>query len=98
MKTPITHAELKAQGLNTPDAQAAYDEAKREGELHDLLISMKEKAGINSKELAQRLGITPPAITRLEKKPHTASLTTLYRYADACGCELKIESKVSHEN
>ncbi|EAA0559105.1 helix-turn-helix transcriptional regulator [Salmonella enterica] len=86
----VTFDEVRAKALNTPEAQAAYEEAKREAMLFDLLQEMKNQAGINSKQLAERMGVTPPAVTRLEKNPTKASIATLDRYAAACGSHLKI--------
>ncbi|EJQ8295294.1 helix-turn-helix transcriptional regulator [Salmonella enterica] len=86
----VTFDEVRAKALNTPESQAAYEEAKREAMLFDLLQEMKNQAGINSKQLAERMGVTPPAVTRLEKNPTKASIATLDRYAAACGSHLKI--------
>ena len=43
-----------------------------------------------SKEAAESLGITQPAVSKLEKNASKASLTTLQRYAAACGVSIKI--------
>ncbi|WP_261150698.1 helix-turn-helix domain-containing protein [Serratia plymuthica] len=53
-----------------------------------MLQTLREDAGLSKTELARRLGVTPPAITRLEKRPPQASFTTLARYAHACGFHL----------
>lgn len=86
----IKHDVLRAKALSTPESQAAYEEAEREAMLFNLLQEMKIKAGMNSKQLAERMGVTPPAITRLERNPARASISTLDRYAAACGIHLKI--------
>ncbi|HHQ4314468.1 TPA: helix-turn-helix domain-containing protein [Serratia fonticola] len=55
---------------------------------------MRKQAGLSQAELAKRLGVTPPAISRLEKKSTHASFKTLRRYALACGfnCTFIIDS------
>ncbi|NHB61628.1 helix-turn-helix domain-containing protein [Photorhabdus sp. RW14-46] len=86
----IPFSEVKAQALSSPKAQAAYEAAKQEEELYELIQNMKQKAGINSSQLAERLGVTPPAVAKVEKNPMKASIATLERYAAACGVNLKI--------
>lgn len=86
----IPFSEVKAKALSSPKTQAAYEAAKQEEELYELIQSMKQKAGINSSQLAERLGITPPAVAKVEKNPMKASIATLERYAAACGVNLKI--------
>lgn len=86
-------AKLRAQALEEP---VDHDEAPNtvtENGIYCLLQSMRERAGISRAELAKRLDITPPAITRLEKRPSQASMTTLTRYANACGCTLYLSYK-----
>ncbi|WP_314726108.1 helix-turn-helix domain-containing protein [Serratia plymuthica] len=65
----------------------------RKTEIHALLQTLREDAGLNKTELARRLGITPPAITRQEKRPAQASFSTLARYAQACGFRLYLYYK-----
>lgn len=81
-------AKLRAQALEEPVDHSEAPNAVTENGIYGLLQSMRERAGISRAELAKRLDITPPAITRLEKRPAQASMTTLTRYANACGCTL----------
>lgn len=84
----LRRAKLRARALEEP----AYRDEERglsiESEVHELLQNMREQAGVSRTELARRLAITPPAITRLEKRAAQASITTLTRYAEACGFTL----------
>ena len=45
-------------------------------------------------QVAERMGIKPPAVTRLESSlssgRHSPSITTLRKYAEAVGCRLDI--------
>ena len=66
-------AKLLAQALEEPVYSAQAPELIAETEIHALLQTLREDAGLNKTELARRLGITPPAITRLEKRPAQAS-------------------------
>ncbi|CFR05205.1 helix-turn-helix domain-containing protein [Yersinia kristensenii] len=86
----IVFKELKAKALSNPEVKQAYDEADYELALVQLLYDMREKAGLSKTELAERLGVKPPAINRLEGNPLGASMRTLERYATACGAKLQI--------
>ncbi|GBU14489.1 hypothetical protein AwEntero_30900 [Enterobacterales bacterium] len=84
----LRRAKLRARALEEPAYRNEEQGLSVENEVHELLQNMREQAGISRTELARRLEITPPAITRLEKRPAQASITTLNRYAEACGFTL----------
>ena len=86
----IPYAEVKAKALQNPDVMAAYLAEKKEEELQELLADLRRRAGINSTQVAERMGITQPAVSKLEKNASKASVTTLERYAAACGASIKI--------
>ncbi|MEN4600749.1 helix-turn-helix transcriptional regulator [Pantoea agglomerans] len=86
----VSFAELKNKAFQNPDVLAAYRLERREEELQGLLAEMKGRAGLNSKQVAERMGISQPAVSKLEKNAIKASLSTLERYAAACGTSIKI--------
>ncbi|KZQ77620.1 transcriptional regulator [Klebsiella aerogenes] len=86
----IPYAEVKAKALQNPDVMAAYFAEKKEEELQELLADLRRRAGINSTQVAERMGITQPAVSKLEKNASKASVSTLERYAAACGASIKI--------
>ena len=86
-------AKLRAQALEEPVYSAQAPELIAETHIHAQLQTLREDAGLSKTELARRLGITPPAITRLEKRPAQASFSTLSRYAQACGYHLYLYYK-----
>lgn len=86
----VLYARVKAKALQNPDVLAAYLAQQKEEELHDLLLQMRGKAGLNSTQVAQRMGISQPAVSKLERHAVKASISTLERYAAACGVTLKI--------
>jgi predicted transcriptional regulator len=86
----IPFSEVKAKALQNPDVMAAYLAEKKEEELQELLADMRRRAGINSTQVAERMGITQPAVSKLEKNASKASVSTLERYAAACGASIKI--------
>ena len=72
-------AKLRAQALEEPIYSAQAPELIAETQIHAMLQTIREDAGLSKTELARRLGVTPPAITRLEKRPAQASFNTLAR-------------------
>ncbi|MFD0709438.1 helix-turn-helix domain-containing protein [Photorhabdus akhurstii] len=53
--------------LNGAESIAAYKEADKELELIQILFEMRERSGMSKTELADKIGIKPSGINRLEK-------------------------------
>lgn len=92
---PVSHdANAVAEWLQDPEFKAAYDAL--EGEYASLaeLLRARREAGLTQAEVAQRMGTTNSAVSRLEASllslKHTPSLATLRKYAAACGKKLEI--------
>lgn len=90
---PISHEEALKRLLDTPEAIAAYDEMSEELALLEQLTKWREQAGLTRAEVASRMGVTPPAISRLERNISKATWLTLRRYAAACGVTLTLAAK-----
>lgn len=91
MKTKgVSFAEVRAKALSNPDVKAAYEAEIREEQLRDLLEAMRKRANLTSTQVAERMGVTQPTVSKLERNIGSARLETLQRYATACGAELKI--------
>jgi DNA-binding XRE family transcriptional regulator len=88
----IPFNQVKDKLLNTPEAIRGYQEADKELALVEMLYEMREKAGLSKSALAERMGITPSAISRLEGNPLGASMKTLNKYAHACGANINIQA------
>ena len=55
------------------------------------MLKARARAGLTQDAVAERMGTTKSAISRLESAgKHAPSLATLKRYANAVGCELKV--------
>ncbi|ELS8927807.1 helix-turn-helix transcriptional regulator [Salmonella enterica] len=86
----VPYSEVRAKALQNPDVMTAYLLEKKEEELQELLSDMRRQAGLNSTQVAERMGITQPAVSKLEKNASKASISTLERYAAACGASIKV--------
>ncbi len=86
------HEEFRARARRRRGFQIAYDALETEYQVANELIAARARAGLTQDVVAQRMGTTKSAVSRLEGAgKHTPSVGTLQRYANAVGCELKIE-------
>lgn len=70
----------------------AYDALEAEYALAHEMLSARMRARLTQEAVADRMGTTKSAVSRLEGAgKHAPSMATLNRYADAVGCTLKIE-------
>lgn len=91
---PVAHDHQKF--LDKAQKREGFTEAYEALELEYLLASQmlkaRARAGLTQDAVAERMGTTKSAISRLESAgKHTPSLATLKRYAQAVGCELQIK-------
>lgn len=86
------HEAFLARARKRRGFQGAYDALETEYRVAKELIAARARAGLTQDAVAQRMGTTKSAVSRLERSGmHTPSIATLQRYADAVGCEIKIE-------
>jgi DNA-binding XRE family transcriptional regulator len=69
----------------------AYDALELEYQVVDQLLRARARAGLTQDAVAELMGTTKSAISRLEAAgKHAPSLSTLKRYATAVGCKLQV--------
>lgn len=91
-----THEQLVAKLVRRPGVRKEVERIEREeGALLDILLKARHAAGLTQAQVAERMGTQPPAVARLERSlatgKHSPSLTTLRRYAEACGKQLTLK-------
>ncbi len=70
----------------------AYDELEDKYSLVSELLRARSKAGLTQEAVAERMGTTKSAVSRLEAAGKLSpSVTTLKKYANAVGCEIEIK-------
>ena len=75
-----------------PGFNDAYDSLELEYNVASQMLKARTKAGLTQDAVAERMGTTKSAISRLEAAGrHTPSLATLKKYAAAVGCDLQIK-------
>jgi DNA-binding XRE family transcriptional regulator len=70
--------------------QAAYEALESEFSIADALIRARVEAGLTQAEVALRLGVTQPAVARMESG-RNISLKSVARYAGAIGRPITLE-------
>jgi DNA-binding XRE family transcriptional regulator len=75
----------------------AYDDLEEEYLLIREMLSARSKSGLTQEAVAELMGTTKSAVSRLESAgKHAPSITTLKRYAEAVGCNLEIKLVPKH--
>jgi len=70
----------------------AYDALELEYQVVAQLLRARTRAGLTQDAVAERMGTTKSAVSRLEGSgKHAPSLATLRKYAQAVGCELQVK-------
>jgi predicted transcriptional regulator len=85
--------DLKAARAGDSAVEAAYAAAKLAFELGEQVRAMREERGWSQRALAQRTGMTQPAIARFEAGGTTPTLPILERIANAFERTLSVELK-----
>jgi DNA-binding XRE family transcriptional regulator len=70
----------------------AYEDLEAEYTFIREMIEARLKSSLTQKEVAELMGTTKSAVSRLESAgKHAPSMTTLKKYAQAVGCRLEIK-------
>lgn len=86
------HAAFIERARERKGFSEAYAVLELEYALVSQLLRARARAGLTQDAVAERMGTTKSAISRLESAgKHTPSLSTLKKYAEAVGCELQVK-------
>lgn len=85
------HQAFLARANKRKGFSEAYASLEWEYQVVSQLLKARTQAGLTQDAVAERMGTTKSAVSRLESAgKHAPSLSTLKRYAEAVGCELQI--------
>ncbi len=91
---PVSHdheAFLK-KASKRKEFRKAYEDLEEEYRLTREMLAARSKFGLTQEAVAELMGTTKSAVSRLEADgKHAPSLTTLKKYARAVGCRLEIK-------
>jgi len=86
------HQAFLAKASKRRGFAKAYAALELEYQIVGQLLEARAKAGLTQDAVAERMGTTKSAVSRLESAGrHAPSLGTLKRYAAAVGCELQVK-------
>ena len=89
---PHDHKAFLAKAKVRKGFTEAYDALELEYQVAVQMLKARSRAGLTQDAVAQRMGTTKSAISRLESAgKHAPSLATLKRYASAVGCDLQVK-------
>lgn len=85
------HEAFLEKALKRKGFGKAYADLEGEYRLVRELLAARSRAGLTQEEVAESMGTTRSAVSRLEAAgKHSPSVTTLKKYAKAVGCEVEI--------
>ena len=89
---PHKHKQFLAKAHARKGFSDAYAALELEYQVASQMLKARSRAGLTQDVVAQRMGTTKSAISRLEGAgKHAPSLATLKRYASAVGCDLQVK-------
>ena len=81
----------EAIASRSPESQARIKEMADEMILEVGLQMMREELQSSQKQVAEAMGISQPAVTKLEQRGNDLKLATLKRYVEAMGGKLSLD-------
>lgn len=85
------HEAFVAKASKRKGFVEAYDALALEYQLANQMLKARSRAGLTQDAVAERMGTTKSAVSRLESAAkHAPSIASLKRYANAVGCELQV--------
>lgn len=92
MPVPHNQRAFLAKARARKGFSGAYNVLALEYQVAGQMLKARSRAGLTQDAVAERMGTTKSAISRLESaSKHAPSLATLKRYAHAVGCELQVK-------
>ena len=89
---PHDHEEFLVKAKKRRGFREAYENLEEEYMLIREMLSARSQSGLTQEAVAERMGTTKSAVSRLESAgKHAPSITTLKKYAKAVGCYLQIK-------
>jgi DNA-binding XRE family transcriptional regulator len=87
----LSHRVLYERQASVGGSISYYEDLADEYLLVRELLTARSRAGLTQEQVAQSIGTTKSAISRLEAAgKHSPSVATLKKYAEAVGCQVEI--------
>lgn len=89
--------ELRVKALENKDVKDVYNDLDAEFKLINQLIYMRKTAGLTQEEVANRMATKKSNICRLERFRSQPKISTIQKYAKACGFVFSFEFNTKSE-
>lgn len=83
--------QIHEQSMHNPEYRAAWEAEEVLECLQETLQKWRAEAGLTSAQVAERMGVKPPTVSRMERNATKMSYETLMRYARACGVNFRLQ-------
>ena len=94
---PHDHTAFIEKTKKREGFKKAYEDLEEEYVLVREMLAARSRVGLSQEAVAELMGTTKSAISRLEAAgKHAPSVTTLKKYAHAVGCHLEIRFVPEH--
>ena len=87
----VPFSQVAAEWMKDPEFRREYERAEREFAIAFAVADARAAAGMTQAELAERMGTSRSAITRLESGRHSPTMKTLRAVATATGQPVRLE-------
>ncbi len=89
---PYNHEEELRESMKDEEFRRAYEALEPKYALIRELLLARRQAGMTQSAIAEKIGTTKSAVSRLESSgKHSPSISSLRKYAEAVGCELEVK-------
>ena len=82
---------IKKRKGKDPDFAKGFDSGYEEFKIGVILKMAREEAGLTQQQLAEKLNTQKTAISRIENHAEDIKLSTLKKFAEALGKDLRVE-------
>jgi len=82
---------IKKRKGKDPDFARGFDSGYEEFKIGIILKMAREEAGLTQQQLAEKLNTQKTAISRIENHAEDIKLSTLKKFAEALGKDLRVE-------
>lgn len=87
----ISVDEVLAEDLKDPEFRRLWEKTALARSIALLVLQYRTTHDMNQKELAAKLGLSPPALARLESGEHNPSFETIRRISNALDLEIAVD-------
>jgi ribosome-binding protein aMBF1 (putative translation factor) len=77
--------------MKEPEYRAAYEAAGLAARVAMMLVEARSAAGFTQEQVAQRMNTKQSVVARLEAGKRLPSMTSIQRYAEAIGRQVRVE-------